>query len=101
MAILIGSGRVSHRFTVAAGATEIVTSSNGEILTAITIGLAPGALGTGLCEYRLDPADGWKEWPESTVSAETVQRLSGEVQALRFTATTADMAVTLAVGRGR
>ena len=98
MAILIGSGRVSHRFTVAAGATEIVTASDGGSLSDITIGLNPGALGSALCEYRLDAADGWREWPESTVAAATVQLLAGSVQALRFTATTADAVVALTVG---
>lgn len=99
MAILIGSGRVSHRFTVAAGTTEMVTASDGGSLGSITIGLKP--TGTGLCQYRLHPQDGWKDWPPGTVAVETVQRLAGDVQALLFTATTADAVVALTVGGRR
>ncbi len=96
MAILIGSGRVSHRFTVTGDTNETVTSSTGENIGPLSVCLTPGA-GTALCEYRLHASDAWKVWPAGTVSAETTYRLNGAVQALRFTATTAAATVAISV----
>ena len=98
MAILIGSGRVSHRFTVAAGATEIVTASDSGSLVGLGVGLKPGVAGTALCQYRLHADDGWKDWPGGTVDVETTDTLNGPVQALLFTATATDAVVSIAVG---
>ena len=97
MAILIGSGRVSHLFTVADGATETVTTSTSETMSGLTIGVTPGVGGTALCEYRLHALDDWKAWPGGTVAVVTVYKLDGAVQALRFTATVAAATVAISV----
>ena len=62
----------------------------------ITLRAKPGSGGTLLVEYRISPTGDFVAWPAGTVSAPTVDTLTAPVEALRFTATTANGVVEVA-----
>ena len=56
----------------------------------ITVAVIPGSGGTLLVEYQLVPDGLWYPWSAGAAATKTVYALVSPVNALRFTATTAD-----------
>ncbi len=56
----------------------------------MVIGVEPGSGGSVLVEYRLNTAQAWMTSPIGTVTTYTEYVLTSKIQALRFTATTAN-----------
>lgn len=90
-------GPRSTRIAVTTAAAVTYTADLYTLAYPLTVCARPGSGGTLLVEYRVDAEDGWIAWPSGAVSAVTVMKLSGPVQALRFTATVADGVVALAM----
>lgn len=53
------------------------------------VAVTPGLNGSMAVEFQIAEGGIWRAWPKGTVSADTTDRLEGQVYALRFTATTA------------
>lgn len=96
--MILGTHNATQTVAVAAGTPVTANSgvSGHPIPYPITLRAKPGSGGTLLIEYRISPTGDFVAWPAGTVSAAIVDTLNGPVDALRFTATTANGTVEIA-----
>lgn len=92
----LGAKNITQSVTVVVGTPVTLEAAQYSIPYPITIKARPGVGGTMLVEYRVDPTDDFVAWPDGTVSAATLMKLNGPVEALRFTAAVADGTVRIA-----
>ena len=92
----VGKKNITQSVAVAVGSPVIVEAAEFSIPYPLTVKARPGSGGTILVEYRIDPTDDFGAWPAGTVSVDTVYKLNGPVEALRFTALVANGTVRLA-----
>lgn len=92
----VGAKNECQLFNVIVGSPLLLDASGYSIPYPLTIRAKPGSGGTLLVEYRVSGDGDWVSWPASTVSTATVYVVSGPVNALRLTATTANGTVEIA-----
>lgn len=92
----LGKKNECQLFSIVVGAPQTLEAAEFSIPYPLVIGAIPGASGTLLVEYRLTPTGTWIAWPPGTVSATTLYKLTGPVEALRFTAAVANGVVEVA-----
>ena len=92
----LGSKNITQAIDVIVGTPVTLEAAQYSIPYPITIKAKPGVGGTLLVEYRVDPTDDFDQWPAGTVSAKTVYKLNGPIEALRFTAEISDGSVSIA-----
>lgn len=92
----LGAKNITQRLTGAVGTPLVLEAAQYSIPYPLTLCVKPGAGGTLLVEYRISPGGDFVAWPAGTVSAATVQVLTGPVEALRFTAGVADGTIEVA-----
>lgn len=96
--MILGTHNATQTVAVTVG-TPVIAGSGVDSMPIpypLTLRAAPGSGGTLLVEYRVSPTGGWVAWPAGTVSSATVYQLNGPVEALRFTAATANGTVEVA-----
>ena len=96
--MLLESNGFSHTIPVTTAVQVLVDTGRParSLPYPLTIRAVPGSGGTLLVEYRVSADGNWIAWPASTVSTATVYVVSGPVNALRLTATTASGTVEIA-----
>jgi len=92
----VGAKNECQLFNVIVGSPLLLDASGYSIPYPLTIRAKPGSGGTLLIEYRISTDGDFIAWPAGTVSSAKVYVLTGPVEALRFTATTADGVVEIA-----
>lgn len=95
----LGQRSITQQITISTSTPTILDGNGFSIPVPLTLTAVPGSGGTLKVEYQVAEDGVWQLWPEGVsgiVSSTTTSRLESPVNALRFTASTADGIVEIA-----